>query len=171
MAYTTHGHLIPNSIATAGPRGSVYRCGGPTICKKCAIEVAQYLTEQTKTEDDIPGPKHEVPGLTIRKFTRNPFEVDAVQVTEDNFEQVAAWCGGSIVTVHEVREENALIELPPKRYISVPVTRPMNKRQTEAYLGSWVVWADRGFKVYGNRPFTKSFSEKLEELLVTTESV
>lgn len=175
MAYTKHGHQIPKSSVDAPFQGSVYRCGGPTKCDKCALEVVHFLSSNGKLESDIPTPKGEIKGLKVETYQRKTFDVDAVQVTADNLELVAAWCGGSIVTVSEVQEENALLPAPPKRYISVPVTKPLSKRQTEAYVGDWVLWADRGFKVYGERPFTRSFNKKNKdipvELLTTTEAV
>jgi hypothetical protein len=44
----------------------------------------------------------------VRRWQRRPPEVDAALVTEDNADQVAAWCGGS------VREEDGqtVVHLP-----------------------------------------------------------
>lgn len=36
--------------------------------------------------------------LTPERFTRKPETVEAVQVTEDNMAEVAAWCGGELST-------------------------------------------------------------------------
>ncbi|UVK59357.1 hypothetical protein SEA_PHEROBRINE_74 [Gordonia phage Pherobrine] len=109
-----------------------------------------------------------VEGLETQMFQRKPFEVEAVQITEENFEKVAAWCSGSIVTV---QEKSSFVdrEGPVKRHIQVPVARPLNKRQSEAYVGDWLLFASKGFKVYANRPFLKNFETVPEELFVTNE--
>lgn len=110
--------------------------------------------------------------LTTRKFQRKPFQVEAVQVTVENFEQVAAWCRGSIVTVQTPEHDGPhLFAFDPKRYIQVDVARPLTKRQTEAYVGDWVLYAAKGFKVYAAGPFRKNFEEVPQELFVTDEEV
>lgn len=111
--------------------------------------------------------------LNVKKFMRRTFDVDAVLVTEENFEDVAAWCGGKIVTVNEP-EGGLFDESHTHRHISVEVSRPLSRRQTEAYVGDWVLYASKGFKVYTNRPFQKNFverTENLEELFVTKEEI
>lgn len=86
--------------------------------------------------------------LEIGKFVRRPFEIDAVQVTEENIEQVARWCGGEVRTNRE-----------KKRYIKVRVVRPYNSRQSEAYADDWVLYAGTGYKVYTPRAFETSFEK------------
>ncbi|ADD81090.1 gp092 [Rhodococcus phage ReqiPoco6] len=174
MAYTTHGHHIPKSTTNGPFVGSVHRCGGPTMCDKCAREVVHFISNGGKISDDFPTPRNDIEGLKVERYQRKTFDVDAVQVTEHNLDLVAAWCGGSIVTEQVANEENALLPAPPKRYVLVPVAKPLSKRQTEAYIGDWVLWADRGFKVYGQKPFLRSFIKPKDipvELLTTTETV
>jgi hypothetical protein len=36
--------------------------------------------------------------LATTKYVRKPFEVEAVQVTEENLEEVAQWCHGELQT-------------------------------------------------------------------------
>ncbi|QJD49647.1 hypothetical protein HWD32_gp72 [Gordonia phage Secretariat] len=132
-----------------------------------------YTTE-TPVENSFPKPaapsrSNAIEGLEIQTFQRKPFQVEAVQITEENFEKVAAWCGGSIVTVQETRHQ-ALLPGKPKRFIQVNVTRPLSKRQTEAYVGDWILFASKGYKVYANRPFLKNFESIPEELFVTAEA-
>lgn len=100
--------------------------------------------------------------LDKRKFVRRTFEVEAVQVTEENFKEVAKWCGGRIVTVQDLA--NAVVkeeveERPAEKHIAVEVARPLNRRQTQAYVGDWILFASNGFKVYTSRPFRKNFVE------------
>lgn len=89
-----------------------------------------------------------------KKYVRKPFEVNAVQVTEENFEEVAVWCGGTIVTTRSPQDDKAAGE----RYIKVEVSRPLNERQTKAYVGDWLLEAARGFKVYTDGPFARNFA-------------
>lgn len=118
---------------------------------------------------ETPAEKSSTPeGLETQIFQRKPFQVEAVQITEKNFELVADWCGGSIVTVQEPSLKN-LLPGEPKRYIQVAVSRPLTKRQTEAYVGDWILYASKGYKVYANRPFLKNFEELPQELFVTSK--
>lgn len=89
--------------------------------------------------------------MKTHKFARKPFYVDAVRVSEANMEEVAAWCEGEI------------LETSDGRYISVQVYRPINERQTQAFIGDWVLFSGNGFKVYTPKAFDKSF-EKVKTL-------
>lgn len=91
--------------------------------------------------------------LKIHKFARKPFYVDAVRVSEPNIEEVANWCEGEIKTDDQ-----------GKKYIHIKgVYRPLNDKQTQAYVGDWVLLAATGFKVYIPKAFDKSF-EKVKYL-------
>lgn len=101
--------------------------------------------------------------LKIEKYTRKPFPVDAVQVTEDNLSEVALWCGGDIHTsTKTLRDDQGVetgkIKLP---YIKVDVHRPLNDRQTKAFVGDWVLKSESGFKVYTLKAFDGSFEKKV----------
>jgi hypothetical protein len=160
MTYTSHGHHIPGTIKTVNPPAmGVKRCGGPAFCDTCAADAYKQLSlkDVLSTEDYISAEK-ETKAVKTKVFQRKPFEVEAVQVTEENFDEIAAWCGGAIVTEQETKD--ALVETPPRRYISVDVARPLSRRQTEAHVGDWILYASKGFKVYSNRPFLKNFEEK-----------
>lgn len=85
--------------------------------------------------------------MKTRKFTRKPFEVEAVQVTAENIQDVAKWCTGEVV-------ENAPNE---DIHIKVRVLRAMTPRQTQAFVGDWVLYAGTGYKVYTNKAFKNSF--------------
>src|SRR5688500_11276036 len=84
--------------------------------------------------------------MDTEKYVRKPFEIDAVQVTEENFSQVAEWSGGE--TVQDA--DNA-------QYIKVKVHHPLNTRQTRAYVGDWVLSSRKGFKVYTDTAFKSNF--------------
>jgi hypothetical protein len=91
--------------------------------------------------------------MKTHKFARKPFYVDAVRVSEANIEEVAAWCEGEIKNDAEGR----------KHIYIKSVYRPINEKQTMAYIGDWVLKADTGFKVYVPKAFDKSF-EKVKNL-------
>lgn len=92
-------------------------------------------------------PKTERGTMQTARYTRKTFAVDAVQVDDTNMEEVAAWCGGNIL------EEDG------RKYIKVEVTgrQPIDERQTQAFVGDWVLKAAQGFKVYLQRAFANSF--------------
>lgn len=129
-----------------------------------------------------PGPMHisnpiakkDTNMVTTVKYVRKPFEVQAVQVTEENFEDVAAWCGGTIVTTRAPKEVDGMTLGEEKRYIKVNVSRPLNERQTQAYIGDWLLEAEKGLKVYADGPFVRNFArveDRPQELFVTTTDV
>lgn len=81
-------------------------------------------------------------------YARKSFNVEAVQVTQENIEEVANWCGGQI-------KENR----DGAPYIKIDVKRALNERQRRAYLGDWVLLRQDGdtFKVYDDKAFAKCF--------------
>lgn len=84
------------------------------------------------------------------KYVRKPVVVEAVQVTEDNFYAVAHWCNGDPIVdnfPHGVSE----------RHIRVRVHSPQSERQKRAHIGDWVLYANRGYKIYEDKAFKKSF--------------
>jgi len=87
--------------------------------------------------------------IAIEVWVRKPFFVEAVPVTDENMEIVAAWCGGRInVTKGD-----------DKRYIKVEVKNPMSRRQTTAFAGDWVLKSGLSYKVYKDESFKKVFEE------------
>ena len=102
-------------------------------------------------------------------YVRKPFEVEAVEVTEENIEEVKDWCQGYLDT-----------ETDKRLFIKVKVARALNERQTKAYSGDWVLYAGTGFKVYTAKAFHRTFErphnvnatpKQPEELLTTDEPV
>lgn len=91
--------------------------------------------------------------MEIRKFARNPFEVEAVKVTDENMQEVAEWCGG------DVRRATPRSGSDVKAYVKVPAHNPLNEKQKRAFEGDWVLRSPAGFKVYTDHAMVKSFSE------------
>lgn len=89
--------------------------------------------------------------LLVEQYIRKPFTVNAVQVTLDNMEEVAKWCGGEIIIE---KRGGRLIQ-----YIKVDVNRPLNDRQTKAFVEDWVLEAGTGYKCYSKKSFPSSFEK------------
>lgn len=86
------------------------------------------------------------------KYKRKSFEVEAVQVTAQNLQEAAKWCGG------DVRFENNNLDID-SAYIKVKVRRPLSEKQTRAAVGDWILLSESGYKVYTSRAFESSFVE------------
>jgi hypothetical protein len=89
--------------------------------------------------------------VTTEKFIRKPLYVDAVRVKADNFDEMVAWCDGEVQT-EEVQGTGTI-----KKFIKVRVHNPKNPRQTKAFIGDWLLYTDRGYKVYTNKAFRAAF--------------
>jgi hypothetical protein len=90
-------------------------------------------------------------GVSTEKYIRKPLFVDAVRVTTTNFDDIAAWCQGEIQT-DEVPGSGTT-----KKFIKVRVHNPKNPRQTKAFIGDWLLYTERGYKVYTNKAFRAAF--------------
>ena len=88
--------------------------------------------------------------LATTKYVRKPLYVEAVQVTPENFSQIAEWCGGEVVEESPTKNGRG-------NYIKVRVTNPMNARQSQAFVGDWILYTPRGYKVYTPKAFHNSF--------------
>lgn len=86
--------------------------------------------------------------MNSEKYVRKPFAVDAVQITADNINEVALWCQGEVKTNDK-----------GDAYIKVRVHNPMNDRQTMGFVGDWVLYAGKGYKVYTDKAFQNSFEQ------------
>ena len=91
------------------------------------------------------------------KYVRKPLFVDAVQVTEQNFADIARWCFGEIGNIDESPVDRSADVQPTKQYIHVRVHNPKNPRQTKAFVGDWILYTERGYKVYTTKAFQANF--------------
>jgi hypothetical protein len=92
--------------------------------------------------------------VVTKRYVRKPLYVDAVRVTQDNFEEIAEWCQGDVRDVSSDPEES---EYQGARYIHVRVHNPRSPRQTKAFVGDWILYTNRGYKVYTQKAFQGSF--------------
>lgn len=106
------------------------------------------------------------------EYIRKPLVVNGVRVTEENFSDVAEWCGG---TIHWIEDGSELFKnghktgtidpksgadpvQPKKQFIKIRVINPRNSRQSKAYIGDWVLRSGSGCKIYTNKAFTNNFN-------------
>jgi replicative superfamily II helicase len=94
--------------------------------------------------------------IVTRKYVRKPLIVDAVQVTVENFEELADWCQGSIVN-NDKSEPVEEVD-PSIQHIHVRVHNPRSERQTKAFVGDWILYTERGYKIYNTKAFTGTFA-------------
>jgi hypothetical protein len=111
------------------------------------------IIRDTITPADIPALK-ETAKLKTKTYVRNPLHVDAVQVTIENIDKVAAWCSG------RVQSDVAGLD-----FIKVNVRRPLNKRQTQAFVDDWILFANGGYKVYTDKAFKENFHDAIQMVI------
>lgn len=103
------------------------------------------------------------------KFVRKPLYVDAVQVTEQNFSEICRWCFGEIGNIDDSPVDKSALASdgpqPHKQYIHVRVHNPKNPRQTRAFVGDWILYTERGYKVYTTKAFQANFDQVPEPQL------
>lgn len=100
--------------------------------------------------------------IKTTRYIRKPLFVDAVKVTPDNFLEIADWCQGEIHDLendHRLKRGQALSGPAESYYIRVRVHHPKSVRQTQARVGDWILYTDRGYKVYTEKAFFNSFEE------------
>lgn len=84
-------------------------------------------------------------------FVSLPRSVEGVQVTVQNMLEVAEWCGGEI-RQQKLKDQNGVEE-----YIKIDTRRPLNKKQTQAFVGDWVLLWEGGYKIYTAAAMEKNF--------------
>lgn len=93
--------------------------------------------------------------MKTEKFIKKSFPVEGVQVTEENFEEVAKWTKGNVCyTDPKIAEK---FKRPVQKWIEIEVKNPLNDRQTKAFVGDYVLYANFGFKIYTPTAFEKNF--------------
>ncbi len=97
--------------------------------------------------------------IETQQFIRKPLYVDAVRITPVNFNEISTWCQGE-----QQYEPSDDPTKPGKKYIKVRVHNPKNIRQSKAFVGDWLLYTERGYKVYTNKAFHAAF-DKVESTL------
>lgn len=113
--------------------------------------------------------------MDIQIFTRRSFEVEAVQLTLNNIDEVAAWCG-------------ATTEMRPTKMMKTEVLLPVinlkgvgneHMKYFIGHLNCWVVRMNKQFRIYKPEQFEKTFTsptdadelEALREQLATAKKM
>lgn len=99
--------------------------------------------------------------VETKRYVRNPLYVDAIRITEANFEEVSEWCQGMIANRNGIpleRTEGVITIRPLEQFIQVRVSNPKTQRQTQAFVGDWVLYTPMGYKVYTERAFHDAFT-------------
>lgn len=91
--------------------------------------------------------------MDTNKYLRKSIEIDAVQVTSENIAEVAEWCNGQVIDQDGQTDS----------HIKVDVHRPLSLRQTQAFVGDWILGSPKGFKVYTDNAFRSNFVLKPDE--------
>lgn len=95
--------------------------------------------------------------METTEYTRKPFTVNAVQVSLENVEQIAEWCGGTVEQV-KTRLLGTETMLP---CVKIPIQSSDSKGSFfKALLGMWVVERKNTFRVYKPNQFDATFEEK-----------
>lgn len=96
--------------------------------------------------------------VVTEKYVRKPLFVDAVQVTRENLAEVAKWCQGEIKDLNDKALDQGSAENETlERYIYVRVHNPKTVRQCKAFVDDWILYTERGYKVYTHKAFRNAF--------------
>lgn len=91
--------------------------------------------------------------MQTQMFMSKPFEVNAVQITLENIDEVASWSGGTIEQM-TVKLVGAETQLPCIRLDSRGNHRNPNFK---ACLGYWIVERKGNFRIYKPHQFEQAF--------------
>lgn len=97
--------------------------------------------------------------IVTKRYSRKPLIVDAVQVTRENFQELAKWCQGYIRRNSDGMDVHPDDVDPGSQHIFVRVHSPRSGRQTKAFVGDWILYTEQGYKIYNTKAFIASFDE------------
>lgn len=99
--------------------------------------------------------------MQTTEYQRKSFSVRAVQLTDENFNEIAAWTRANVKMVSEYNHPHHEYG---KKYLEVPVTGGFraHPRKSNAYVGDWIVTRVDGHMVYRDKHFREVF-ETAEE--------
>jgi hypothetical protein len=86
--------------------------------------------------------------IELKRFTYAPVFIQAVQVTEENMQEVAEFCGGEVVRGKDDEPD----------YIRLRTKGALTKRPT-AYEGDWIFKSGTTYKIYTEKAFQRVFVE------------
>lgn len=96
--------------------------------------------------------------VQTEKYVRKPLYVDAVRVTKENFSEILSWCQGDIGFIDGRIVDGPITDIDPEtQYIRIRVHNPQSPRQTRAYVGDWILYTEKGYKIYTEKAFSENF--------------
>jgi len=140
---------VPGQVVFTN-EGKIHNELFPCKCPRPSIEEANSTLKTNEPNTPME--------IVTQKYVRKPLYVDAVKITMENLVDIAHWCQGEIKNYDDkilsaADAENPLIE----RYIHVRVHNPKNVRQTKGFIGDWLLYTERGYKIYTQKAFRSSF--------------
>lgn len=130
---------------------AVLQCTEPTEYG-LTIDIGDGLPQFWTSHEDIVNQEKES-SMELTRYASKPFYVDAVEVTEENMQEVAKWCKGSVRQM-----PTADVNAEAVNFIKVRVHHPRSDRQTKAFVGDRVLHGTaNGFKVYTPNAFDNAF--------------
>lgn len=105
--------------------------------------------------------------ISTREFVASAIKIDAVQVTNENIHDLAAWCHGDVKDY-----SNTLLDFPDQRlYIQFIATdRQFRSRQALAFVDDWIFTHQKKFDTLQDKAFKEEFqpavvSDKRQQVL------
>lgn len=93
--------------------------------------------------------------METQKFTRVPFEIEAVEVTPTNCEEVAKWCRGT-ATEADYRFMGGVHKMGA---VLLPKQGPNNDRVYTVLIGQWITKHNKTFRSWSKDNFEKNFRQ------------
>lgn len=88
--------------------------------------------------------------MEIIEVTSRTFKASAVRVTEENMDEVAVWCSGTLIGVPSIGEL--------RKYIELSNGHGINRQTIFAYTGWWITKSGDHYAVYRNASFKGKFA-------------
>lgn len=88
--------------------------------------------------------------MKLEEWERKTFRIQAVQVTEEDMEEIAAWCDGRIYIKKDEGED-------PAFYIQFTAIHHKQKQTMKAFVGDWITWSGSSFHHYKDSSFRKGY--------------
>jgi hypothetical protein len=98
--------------------------------------------------------------METTEYVRKPFAVSAVEVTLENFQEVAAWCNGT-VEMMPTKVMGTTMQLP---CIKVRGVGDAKNKEFIASLGFYVVELKGSFRTYKPAVFKEIFEQKRQSV-------
>jgi len=90
--------------------------------------------------------------VNIEIWEKKAHSLQAVQVTEMDMEEIAAWCDGKIYIRKDEGEE-------PQFYIQFTAIHHKQKQTMKAFVGDWITWSktSQSFHHYRDTTFRRGY--------------